>query len=111
MPKAYSDDMDVKNLGEFAGFCQERAEDKELSTSVDFAEQLADLSVRMSMQYGGHGRGVGEFIGDAFSQLQANGMVVDQNTLMQAREVLTRFWEHGEAFDAWFSSKVVIIQP
>ena len=101
--------MNIKNVPEFARYCQEKVEDATVIESIDFAERLADLSVALGRQYGGPGTSMSEFVGLAFNRLQADGPAIDQQTLTQTHEILTRFWEHGDAFDTWFTSKVIVV--
>ena len=114
----YHPSMDIKNVSEFAGFCQENAGDESFSDAVVFAERLADLSVALSRQYGGRGTTMSTFIDVAFMRLQKEAatepavqgaVVINETTLEKADELLTRFWEHSEAIDAWFSSKVIVV--
>ena len=102
--------MDIKNLSEFAGFCQDNGADETFNASLAFAGRLADLSEVLDRQYGGHGQGMDEWVGEAYTRLQADELATDQKTLAQTHEVLTRFWEHGDAFDKWLTSKVIVVQ-
>jgi hypothetical protein len=104
--------MDIKHLGEFAAYCQQNAHDEELRNTVNFAEGWADMSVSLSSQYGGHGTSMEDWVQEAYTRLSIPEIPIGQTTLMQCHEILTRFWKHGEAFDNWFRSKVIVVtQP
>ena len=103
--------MDLKNIGEFTGYCQQHAEDADLPNIVEFADRWTDFSIRLERQYGGHGQGMEEWVEEAYRRMTADGVTIGQEQLIKTHELLSRFWEHGEAFDKWFQSKVVIVKP
>ncbi len=100
--------MIIENLGEFASFCQENADDPDLPDAVAFAEELAtstedlmtgfhydfDRSIDMTFDY--HKEHRGSEAGDM---------------LLKAEPVLSRFWEHRGPFAVWFKSKVIVSSP
>jgi hypothetical protein len=104
--------MDIKNLGEFVGYCQERTGDVNLGEAVEFAQSWADFSTRLAGQYGGHGESLETWIGEAHKRMGEDGVEVNHAQLLRTHEILTRFWKTGgEAFDRWFRSKVIIVSP
>lgn len=102
--------MDIKNVGEFVNYCQQHADDSELAATVELADRWTDFSDRLGRQYGGHGQGMDEWIEEAYKRMSADGVTISQDQLVQTHEILSRFWQHGEAFDKWFQSKVIIVQ-
>ena len=50
------------------------------------------------------------WIEEAYKRMTADGVTISQDQLVQTHEILSRFWKHGEAFDKWFQSKVIIVQ-
>ena len=103
--------METKNLSEFATYCQEHAVHRDLADSVHFAERIANYSVDLARVYGGHGQGMDEWVDEAYRRIIADGEPISIPRLTQAHEILSRFWEHGEAFDKWFKSKVILADP
>jgi hypothetical protein len=102
--------MDIKNVGEFVSYCQQYADDPELAATVEFADRWTNLSDSLGRQYGSHGQGMDEWVDEAYRRMVAGGVTISQDQLVQTHEILSRFWRHGEAFDKWFKSKVIIVQ-
>jgi len=102
--------MEVKNIGEFASYCQEHAHNADLPVVMEFADRWTGLSVSMARNWGGHGEKMEEWIDDAYRDLAKSNEPLTSSQLLMTRDVLTHFWEHGEAFDKWFKSKVIVAQ-
>ena len=102
--------MEITNPGDFARYCQERADDEELPEIVELAERWTDYSLSLQRQYGGHGQGTDEWIGYAYARMGAEGIEILPEQIVKVREVVSRFWAHSEAFDKWFKSKVIVVQ-
>ena len=100
--------MDIKNITEFAGYCHDATDPEALQTMLTYADQLTSICVDAQRQYGGD---INENLNFAFRELTKRGVEPDSKTLNQTHEVLTQFWTHGEAFDTWFKSKVIIVNP
>ena len=103
--------MDIKNIGEFAEYCQQHADDPDLAATVELADQWTGFSIALEQQYGGHGQGMEEWIEEAYKRMTARDeLAMSQDQLVQTHEILSRFWRHGDAFDTWFQSKVIVVQ-
>jgi hypothetical protein len=102
--------MEIPKLPEFVAYCQDNAADADLPAHIDFADKWADFAIRLRGQYGGHGEQMPEWIELAHKRMVEDGVVPTQEQLFKSHEVLSRFWEHGEAFDEWFQSKVIVVQ-
>jgi hypothetical protein len=102
--------MDLKNASEFEKYCQEHILDGNLPKSLHLAERIADDSLELATQSGGQEEEMDKWIDEAYRNMIGDREIVDQETLVQAHEVLSRFWIHGAAFDEWFRAKVIIIQ-
>jgi hypothetical protein len=101
--------MDIKNVGEFAAYCQQNAHDEGLSNTVKIAEVWTDLSVALGQQYGGPSTNMEYWVQEAYSRMAISEAPMSHSTLTQCHEILTRFWKHGDVFDDWFKSKVIVV--
>lgn len=105
--------MDIKNTGEFAKYCADRAGDPELVNDVNFADQWAKMAEALNKQYGGHGGTVADFCYDALKHVRGaspGSPQVTESRLRNSAHILSRFWARGEAFDEWFNSQVIVVQ-
>jgi len=99
--------MDIKNPEGFAEYKQARVGDNLLAMSIEFAQRWADLSVQLSDEHGDKDRAMmGVWVGKAYEQVFPAFAGADAVTLKQTRDIMSQFWEHGKAFDAWFQTRV-----
>ena len=103
--------MDIKNLSEFAEFCQIRESRPEFLDAIGFAGKLANMAEAMQQQYGRRPGDMPGFIDDAWRNLTIGreDNHVSEKTMQTVQETLSRFWKHGEAFDEWFRTRVVVL--
>ncbi len=101
--------MDIKNLGEFAGYCSEHANDLGFEGRVEFAGHVADFADVLERSYGGHGQPMSEFVELALQRIEG-GQELDEETYKTMQEVLTRFWKYGEEMGKWFASRIVVVR-